>query len=69
MLAQLLNKYPDSDLLKYIEQCKNGTQIIGHELMLQLDMLLEHFDNPDIKIDFKPAHRRIRFIEGYCKHF
>jgi phage terminase large subunit-like protein len=58
-----------SFLLEYIDKCKKGEIIIGHELMLQLDMLLEHFEDPNIKIDFEDAHKRIKFIETKCKHF
>lgn len=58
-----------SYLLEYIFKCKSGEIIIGNELMLQLDMLLEHFDDPDIKIDFEDGHKRIKFIETKCKHF
>lgn len=61
--------YETSFLLQYIDQCKKGEIIIGHELMLQLDILLEHFDDPEIEIDFKDAHKRIDFIEKECKHF
>lgn len=55
-------------ILEYISKCKSGEIIIGHELMQQLDILLMHFDNPDITIDFEDAHKRIRFIETKCKH-
>lgn len=55
-------------LLEYINKCKNGEMTIGHEMMLQLDMLLEHFDDPEITIDFTDAHKRIKFIESECKH-
>lgn len=55
-------------LIEYINKCKNGEMIIGHEMMLQLDMLLEHFDDPKITIDFADAHKRIKFIENECKH-
>lgn len=55
-------------LLEYINKCKSGEIIIGHELMQQLDILLTHFDNPDITIDFEDAHKRIKFIETKCKH-
>jgi phage terminase large subunit-like protein len=55
-------------LLEYIHKCKSGEIIIGHELMQQLDILLTHFDNPDISIDFSSAHKRIKFIEEKCKH-
>lgn len=58
-----------SYLLEYIYKCKSGEIVVGHELMLQLDMLLEHFSDPDIQIDFKEAHKRIEFIETQCKHF
>jgi phage terminase large subunit-like protein len=55
-------------LLEYISKCKSGEIIIGHELMLQLDILITHFDNKDITIDFEDAHKRIKFIETKCKH-
>jgi len=58
-----------SYLLQYISKCKAGEIIIGQELMMQLDMLLAHFENDSIKIDFKDAHQRIKFIETQCKHF
>lgn len=56
-------------LLEYIHKCKIGEIIVGHELMQQLDILLKHFDNPEIKIEFEDAHKRIKFIETKCKHF
>ncbi|HBN84155.1 MAG TPA: terminase, partial [Clostridiales bacterium] len=46
-----------------------GDEIIGQELMDWLDILLSFFDDPDIKIDFTDAHKRIKFIETQCKHF
>lgn len=55
-------------LLEYIDKCKKGEIIIGHELMLQLDILIEHFEDKDITIDFQDAHKRIKFIETKCKH-
>lgn len=55
-------------LLEYINKCKTKEIIIGHELMLQLDILLTHFDDPQISIDFADAHKRIKFIEEKCKH-
>jgi phage terminase large subunit-like protein len=63
------NVLPHSYLLEYINKCKSGEILIGHELMMMLDVLLEHFDNPNIKIEFEEAHKRIRFIETKCKHF
>lgn len=55
-------------LLEYIDKCKSGEIIIGHELMQMLDILLTHFDNPEITIDFTGAHKRIKFIETQCRH-
>lgn len=56
-------------LLEYIDKCKREEIIIGHELMQMLDILLTHFDDPNIKIDFGLAHKRIKFIESQCKHY
>jgi phage terminase large subunit-like protein len=58
-----------SYLLEYIHKCKSGEIVVGRELMQQLDMLLEHFSDPAIKVDLAAAHKRIRFIETRCKHF
>lgn len=70
MFNTLSNPYNGqySWLLEYISKCKSGEIIIGHELMQQLDIILTHFNNPDITIDFSDAHKRIRFIEEKCKH-
>jgi phage terminase large subunit-like protein len=58
-----------SFLLEYIFKCKSGEIIIGNELMMQLDKCLAHFDDPEIKVEFDDAHKRIKFIETKCKHF
>ncbi|WP_200411384.1 terminase large subunit [Virgibacillus salexigens] len=58
-----------SFLLEYIDKCKKGEIIIGNELMLQLDILAEHFNDSEILIDFEDGHKRIKFIETKCKHF
>lgn len=63
------NVLSHSFLLEYINKCKSGEIIIGHELMQQLDKCLSHFDDPEIKVDFDDAHKRINFIETKCKHF
>ena len=67
-MNRLRSKYPDSYLLEYIEQCKSGDILIGHELMLMLDILLSHFDNPEIRFETADAIKRIHFIEKECKH-
>jgi phage terminase large subunit-like protein len=56
-------------LLEYIDKCKSGEILIGHELMLQLDKLLAHLDDPHVQFNLKPAHKRIQFIETRCRHF
>lgn len=68
-IREIRDKYPESFLLEYIEKCKSGEIIIGKELMTMLDILLSHFENPDIKIDLSDAHKRIKFIEKECKHY
>lgn len=58
-----------SFLLEYISKIKLGEIIVGEELKQMLEILLSHFDNPAIKIEFEDAHKRIKFIETRCKHF
>ena len=58
-----------SDLLEYIHKCKSGEIIVGHELLQGLKRFEEDFRNPDIKIEFEDAHKRIKFIETNCKHY
>lgn len=55
-------------LLEYIHECRTGEIIVGREIMQLLDMLHEHFSDPNIKIEFVEAHKRIKFIETRCKH-
>lgn len=56
-------------LLEYIHKCKTNEIIIGQELMQMLDILLSHFNNPNIKFELEDAHKRIKFIETKCKHY
>lgn len=58
-----------SFLLEYIDRCKSGEIIVGYELIQMFDILLTHFKDPEIKIEFDDAHKRIKFIETQCKHF
>ncbi len=67
-VKKIRNKHPNSFLLEYIEKCKTGEEIIGRELMLMLDILLEHFSDPDITLDFVEGQKRIQFIEKECRH-
>lgn len=77
-IRELRYKYPNSFLLEYIEKCKTKEIIIGNELMMMLDILLEHFLNPnhfyeelqsEIRFDTKESDIRIKFIEKECKHY
>ncbi|MCM1567087.1 MAG: terminase large subunit [Dehalobacter sp.] len=67
----MITKYngTHSYLLEYIYKCKNGEILIGRELMQMLDILLNHFNNLSIIVDFNDAHKRIKFIETQCKHY
>lgn len=56
-------------LLEYTHKCEAGDIIVGRELMQSLDIFRSHFNNPDIKIDFKQAKNRIGFIEEKLRHF
>jgi phage terminase large subunit-like protein len=69
ILSELRERYPESFLLEYIGKCKTGEILVGRELMQMLDILLGHFADPNIRIDFTEAHKRIKFIETQCKHF
>ena len=68
-LSELRELHPTSALLDYIEKCKAGEILIGQELTLMLDILLGHFNNPDIRFELTDAHKRIKFIETQCKHY
>ena len=54
-------------LLEYIGKCQRGEIIVGRELLQEFDILLEHFDDPDISFDLADAQKRIKFIETKCK--
>lgn len=58
----------NSYLVDYYKKCEWGDIIIGKELMMQLDMLMEDMKNPIFKFDTTEAHKRIKFIEKECKH-
>ncbi len=68
-IDELRVKYPNSFLIEYIEKCKKKEIIIGNELMIMLDILINHFEDEDIKVDFKESNIRIKFIEKECKHY
>lgn len=70
MITNDLNKrYPGSYLLDYIKRCKAGEIIVGNELMMMLDILIENFQDPNLRFETDDAHKRINFIEKECKHY
>lgn len=67
-VKELREVYPSSFLLKYIEKCKDKEIIIGKELMTMLDVFINNFNDPDIRIDFEYGDKIIKFIEEECRH-
>lgn len=68
-MSDLRQTHPGSFLLEYIEKCSSGEILIGREMMLELDILLALFDDPDVRFEREDADKRIRFIESNCKHY
>lgn len=68
-MNKLREQYPESFLLEYIEKCKSKEIIIGKELMMMLDILLEHFEDLQLRFDTAESDVRIKFIEKECKHY
>lgn len=56
-------------LLEYILRAKSGEIVVGRELMQEFDLLLPCFEDPEIRVDFTEAHKRIKFIETNLRHF
>lgn len=54
-------------LEQYYEDCKSGKEVIGHELMLQLEILMEDMNSEDYVYDTTDADIRIHFIENVIK--
>lgn len=67
-LEELKAKYLDSYLLEYIEKCKSREIVIGLELMMQLDNLLDDLQDHQFQFDLTEPHKRIKFIETKCCH-
>lgn len=51
-------------LESYYADCRNGTNVIGAELMLELDRLIEDMQGDEYLYDTTEADRRISFMEG-----
>lgn len=56
-------------LIEYYIACKSGEIIIGRELMMELDMLIEDIQGDRYSFELCDPHKRIRFIEEKCKHY
>lgn len=57
-----------SYLITYFEKIKNNEIIVGKELYVVLERLVNDLDNTRYFYDEKPGHIRIAFIEKFCKH-
>lgn len=56
-------------LEEYYAKCKSGEIIVGRELMMQLETLIEEIESPEIFFDIEASNKRIKFIEQECKHY
>jgi phage terminase large subunit-like protein len=68
VLSELKAKYPQSFLLEYFEKCKSCEIIIGQELTMELDNLINDLQDEQYQFDLTEPHKRIKFIETKCKH-
>lgn len=56
--------HTNNHLEDYWKGCENGTFVIGSELMMELDRLMEDMASDEYVYDTRDADRRIDFIEG-----
>lgn len=68
-LSDLIQQYPDSWLLEYIDKCRSGEIIVGREIFQEFDILLGNFEDGSIHFELGDAHKRIKFIQTHCKHY
>jgi len=59
---------PKTYLEQYYDAIKFGSIIVGQELYNVLSKLVADMNDPKYIYDTKEAHKRIRFIEKFCKH-
>jgi len=55
-------------LVEYYNEIKKGNILVGNELMVVLNGLIDDLDNPRYFFDEEPGQLRIEFIETFCKH-
>jgi phage terminase large subunit-like protein len=68
-IQEIRQRHPDSFLLEYIDKCRAGEILVGHEVLQEFDRMEADLKNPDIRFCLHEAHKRIRFIEHHCRHF
>lgn len=54
-------------LESYYEDCRNGVHVVGAELMMELEKLIDDMNGDEYLYDTTSADKRIEFIEG-CIH-
>ena len=54
-------------LEQYYQECKNGTHIVGYELLLELEQLIQDMDSDEYIYDTTEADKRINFIENVIR--
>lgn len=57
-----------SYLLEYYNKIKTGEIVAGHELIMQLENLIEDLENPAFTYDNSDSEFRIAYIQRFCKH-
>lgn len=60
------NKAYPNYLLEYRERIRAGEIIAGHELITELDKLIQDLDDPRYKYETDEAYMRIEFMENLC---
>jgi len=57
-----------SYLLEYYNKIKFSEIVVGQELIIQIENLIDDLDNPNYYYANSEAEFRIDFIENFCKH-
>lgn len=66
-LSDLAHQYPGDPLIEYMQKCRCGEIIVGHEMLQEFDIIERLFNNPEVTYEPDDANKRIRFIESKCK--
>lgn len=49
----------------YIDGCRNGTIVVGKDILLACDLVEEKLNNPDVFIDFEKIDKAVELTERY----